>query len=68
MGFPPVKQPLAFEAEALARRCPGKRGRKKDISRNVLPEDYVAPEERANQLAAKAIGRRLLGGRATVKI
>ena len=50
MGFPPVKQPLAFEAEALARRCPGKRGRKKDISRNVLPEDYVAPEERANQL------------------
>jgi hypothetical protein len=31
IGFPPIKQPLALEAEALASGCPRKMGQKKEI-------------------------------------
>jgi len=30
IGFPPIKQPLALEAEALAFGCPRKMGQKKE--------------------------------------
>jgi hypothetical protein len=30
IGFPPIKQPLALEAEALASVCPKKMGQKKE--------------------------------------
>ena len=62
MGFPPVKQPLAFEAEALALRCLGKRRQEKEMQDNVLPEDPVSAEERANKLAAKESGGGCSGG------
>src|SRR5438094_7394460 len=38
IGFPPIKQPLALEAVALAFGCPRKMGQKKEIFFNVLLE------------------------------
>ena len=60
IGFPPIKQPLALEAAALAFGCPRKWDRKRRHV-HVLLVDYVESEGRFIGLEMKGHERGLLG-------